>query len=83
MRMRLYPKGTISTVLLLNYLFVHLLPSSTAFAQEAPIAASVNVVISEVMWMGSDLSTADEWVELAAFSDGAAAPASLSGWTLV
>jgi len=33
--------------------------------------------------MGSDLSTADEWVELAAFSDGAAAPASLSGWTLV
>lgn len=44
----------------------------------------LSVVISEVMWMGSDLSTADEWVEIAGVpsSTGSSPPRSLSGWTL-
>ena len=45
----------------------------------------LNVVISEVMWMGSDKSTADEWVEIAGVAPliGSPAPSrSLSGWTL-
>ncbi|OGJ57577.1 hypothetical protein A3H22_00895 [Candidatus Peribacteria bacterium RIFCSPLOWO2_12_FULL_55_15] len=41
------------------------------------------VVISEVMWMGSDLSTADEWVEIVGVNDGVTSfPLSMSGWTL-
>lgn len=36
--------------------------------------------ISEVLWMGSDLSTADEWVEMTNPSD--AETLDLSGWTL-
>ncbi len=59
------------------------MPSAKAFAYEAGQLTEPNVVISEVMWMGSDVSTADEWVELAAFSDDTSEPASLSGWTLV
>lgn len=35
-------------------------------------------VISEVMWMGSDLSTSDEWVELACPVSG---DCDLAGWT--
>lgn len=47
-------------------------------------SAPVRVVVTEVAWMGSDRSTADEWVEIAAFGSGSAvAPRSLSGWTLV
>lgn len=45
--------------------------------------AFARVVISEVMWMGSDQSTADEWVEVVGVNDGATSfPLSLSGWTL-
>lgn len=40
--------------------------------------ASASVVISEVLWMGSDKSTADEWVELA----GIEGDTVISGWTL-
>lgn len=44
---------------------------------------SIHVVISEVLWMGSDLSTADEWVELTGWSSNVLSqPLSLSGWTL-
>lgn len=45
---------------------------------------SASVVISEVMWMGSDRSTADEWIELTGFAnqDGPSMPRSLSGWTI-
>lgn len=38
-----------------------------------------SVCISEVLWAGSDLSTADEWVELAAVGSGSI---NLHGWTL-
>ena len=41
--------------------------------------ALARVVISEVMWMGSDRSTADEWVELTCTEE---CPQALSGWTL-
>ncbi len=44
-----------------------------------PVTALARALISEVMWMGSDLSTADEWVEITNVGDG---PLSLSGWTL-
>ncbi len=40
------------------------------------------VVISEVMWMGSDLSTADEWVELAGLGSGTGNTTDISGFTL-
>jgi len=48
-------------------------------------SGTVSIVISEVMWMGTDLSTADEWIELAAFSDDSSqgGSATMSGWTLV
>lgn len=36
------------------------------------------VVISEVLWSGTDLSASDEWVEIIAVDE----PASMSGWTL-
>lgn len=56
-------------------------------AVSQPVSASffpVRVVVSEVMWMGSDLSTADEWVEIAGFGSGAdILPRSVSGWTLL
>ncbi|PIR49618.1 hypothetical protein COU79_03865 [Candidatus Peregrinibacteria bacterium CG10_big_fil_rev_8_21_14_0_10_54_7] len=46
--------------------------------------ASAHVVISEVMWMGSDLSTADEWVELTYVQTGSGAfdVQTLDGWVL-
>ena len=46
----------------------------------APSQALAHIVISEVLWMGSDLSTADEWLELASFDT--TEPQSLSGWTI-
>lgn len=42
-----------------------------------PLIASAQVVLSELMWMGSDLSTADEWVEIYSGSDTL-----LEGWYL-
>ncbi|MBI3336163.1 lamin tail domain-containing protein [Candidatus Peregrinibacteria bacterium] len=47
------------------------------YVPDAIAAENLSVVISEVMWMGSDLSSADEWVEI--FGNE---PMSLSGWTL-
>ncbi len=48
-----------------------------------PLRAAAQVVVSEVAWAGSDLSTADEWFELAPVTPEAfMAPLSLSGWTL-
>src|SRR3990167_1234446 len=45
--------------------------------------AHAHVVITEIFWMGSDLSTADEWVELFNTDEATASlPQSLSGWTL-
>jgi len=44
-----------------------------------PIATSAQIVMSEVMWMGSDVSTSDEWIELTNISDEAV---NLSGWTI-
>lgn len=65
-------------------------PSSSTGSIETPVvqivvpSVPVRVVVSEVMWMGSNLSAADEWVEVAAFSSGATSvPRSVSGWTLV
>ena len=45
---------------------------------------SAHVVISEVMWMGSDLSTADEWVELTSAQTGSGISdvQELGGWVL-
>ncbi len=43
-----------------------------------PLFASAHAVISEVLWMGSDLSTQDEWVEIT----GVDSDTDLSGWKL-
>jgi hypothetical protein len=42
-----------------------------------PFIAKAQVIVSEVMWAGSDLSSADEWIELAGIGD-----TDVSGWTL-
>lgn len=54
-------------------------------ASSSSLLAPASVVISEIMWMGSDRSTADEWVEIAGVTpvgSVASSPRSLSGWTL-
>lgn len=43
----------------------------------SPSAIQAKVIISELMWMGTDISTSDEWVELASNTDQA-----LTGWTM-
>ncbi|MDD5055754.1 MAG: lamin tail domain-containing protein [Candidatus Peribacteraceae bacterium] len=47
------------------------------FLRPPPLFAQV--VISEVMWAGSDLSSSDEWMEIVNASD---APVDISGWSL-
>ena len=44
-----------------------------------PSHACAQVVIGEVLWPGSDLSTADEWLEITSIVD---VDTDLSGWTL-
>lgn len=46
----------------------------------APVPASAQAAISELGWAGSDLSAADEWIEIAPLS--ATGSVSLSGWTV-
>jgi very-short-patch-repair endonuclease len=47
-----------------------------------PFAASARAVISEVMWMGSDASTSDEWLEITGVEGGTGSTTDLSGWSL-
>ncbi len=56
-----------------------------------PRAASAAIVINEVLWAGSDVSTSDEWLELACFetkedrnnrNENNLFIQSMSGWTL-
>ncbi len=58
------------------------LPLALAFTLllAAPVSASAQAVVSELGWAGSDLSAADEWLEIAPLS--ATGSLSLSGWTL-
>jgi endonuclease YncB( thermonuclease family) len=42
-----------------------------------PSVLHAKVIISELMWMGTDISTSDEWLELASTSDQL-----LTGWTI-
>ena len=51
----------------------------TLAAAACPVDANAQAVISEVMWMGSDMSSADEWIEIANTSTGAV---DLSGWEI-
>ncbi len=44
--------------------------------------AVAGIVISEVLWAGSDLSTSDEWVEIACTGSGSLPLCTLDGWTL-
>ena len=44
-----------------------------------PALASAGVVINEIAWMGTEVSTSDEWIEL--YNSGAA-DVSLDGWML-
>lgn len=45
-----------------------------------PATASAQVIISELLWMGSDQSTADEWIEFVNTSDETI---DLSGWSVL
>jgi hypothetical protein len=67
-----------SSLLLVCLRRIVLLGLALAACLSAP-GVRAQVVISEVHWAGSDLSTADEWLELTALSDVAQ---TLSGWTL-
>jgi hypothetical protein len=44
-----------------------------------PTVSQGDVVINEIMWMGSDVSTADEWIELRNMTSN---PIDLTGWTI-
>ncbi len=50
-----------------------------AFHASVYAAAPGDVVINELMWMGSSLNSSDEWIELRNMT---AAPVDISGWTL-
>jgi len=70
---------TISSALLFIGVIVLLL--SLSILQSRAASPDPIVVISEVMWMGSDLSTADEWVELAVLGQEGSV-LDVSGWRL-
>ncbi len=53
--------------------------SFLAFGQSAQAAPPREVVFSEIMWMGSSSSSADEWIELYNRSDD---EIDLAGWTI-
>ena len=56
-------------------LFFLLLPLASSYAvPAAPQAAPLDVVVSEIAWMGTDASPTDEWIEL--YNNTAAA----AGW---
>ena len=59
------------------YFFIALL--LFAFGQSAQAAPPREVVFSEIMWMGSSSSSADEWIELYNRSDE---EIDLAGWTI-
>jgi len=55
-------------------------PIAPSFAAPSgPEADPLDVVISEIAWMGTTASSADEWIEL---YNNSASPISLMGWTL-
>ncbi len=45
-------------------------------------ASAASVVISEVLWAGSDLQAADEWLEISAPACGSGLVTSLTGWSV-
>jgi hypothetical protein len=51
----------------------------TLAAPAAPQASPLDVVISEIAWMGTTTSSSDEWIEL---YNNTASSIDLSGWTL-
>jgi len=65
-------------------LMVALVPAVTISqslgAPAAPKANPLDVVVSEIAWMGTTASNADEWIEL---YNNTAAPIDLAGWTLI
>lgn len=53
---------------------------SLSFLQPQPLqAVSQSVVINELLWMGSSVSSADEWIELRNISD---VSVDISGWSM-
>lgn len=83
----------IRTAFLMLYIIcIQIVAPLPAVAEEAvdpaPLeqqSSMLSLCINELMWMGSDRSTADEWVELTAYGTGSGAAidrVSLDGWTL-
>lgn len=55
------------------------LPAALGVFLLFPLTASAAVVINEIAWMGTAVSSADEWIELRNLTSE---PVDLSGWTL-
>ena len=60
-------------------LFLAFLLGAAVFSPSAAAGEPGDVVFSELMWMGSESSSADEWIEL--YNRGSSAK-DLSGWTI-
>ncbi len=78
-----------STALIILFIFcIQIFSPYVAVAEgtPSPDPTIVHAAINEVMWMGSDKSTADEWIELAGFTDSLNTSTSnrrdLSHWTI-
>ncbi len=93
MQQKFFP--SLATIILYTF-FIQVFSFPVAFASDAgsgsiisfdsPTSSSsaLRIVINELQWMGSDLSTADEWIELVAVSTGSIVreAQSLDGWTI-
>lgn len=62
-----------------SYIAIGAVVTAGALPRFAAAADPGPIVVSELMWSGSDASSADEWVEL---YNRAAEPVDLAGWTL-
>ncbi len=60
-------------------IFTGILVGVFDFVTSVHAAVPGDVVINELMWMGSSLNSSDEWIELRNMT---AAPVDISGWTL-
>lgn len=80
----LLPVASASSESSSSYVFSEASASQSSSFVPNPNPIPVRVVITELAWMGSDLSTADEWVEIAAFASGSTSlPRSVDSWTLL
>lgn len=78
-RFFLYPKSIGASTRLVFHSVMRTLTLSILSILFIPVPAFASPVINEVMWMGSDISTADEWLEI--FNPDSV-DIDLSGWSV-